>query len=333
MNVRFLLMTATSLLLLAGCRTDPHLQIYIDNMNAEKRLLEDTLYDLQFDYETQLEEVTRLRRELRQLKSDSDGPATRSERSTPPAPAGRSLFPEIPELKPPTVDPGRRTDGDRPGPPPPSDFDDDLLQPPRLELGEETDDLSTAPLPDDRTVTQLYIHPSITGGGLASDSEAEDGLRVIFEPRNADQQFVPLPGRVTVALLDPIDRSRVARWEFDEAQTRLALQRARTGRGIELDLPWRGKPPATSRGQLVVRYRPPGGALVEQSREIVIPPPGRLARWTPRADQRPLRIMDAGSGSAAPNPNALGDDTSSATPAPRGPEPRQAGVPSWSPHR
>ena len=41
-------------LLLGGCRNDPHTQLYIDNVNAEKRLLEDTLYDLQYDYECKI---------------------------------------------------------------------------------------------------------------------------------------------------------------------------------------------------------------------------------------------------------------------------------------
>ena len=52
MSVRFLLTSAIILTLLRRCRPNPHLQVYIDSMNAEKRLLEDTLYELQYDYET-----------------------------------------------------------------------------------------------------------------------------------------------------------------------------------------------------------------------------------------------------------------------------------------
>ncbi|MCU0457092.1 MAG: hypothetical protein MUE74_12385, partial [Bacteroidales bacterium] len=58
-------------LLLCGCRTDPHVQVYIDNINAEKRLLEDTLFDLQYDYESNLREMEKLRAELARLRPES----------------------------------------------------------------------------------------------------------------------------------------------------------------------------------------------------------------------------------------------------------------------
>ena len=54
MSVRLLLTAGLATLLLGGCRNDPHMQLYIDNVNAEKRLLEDTLYDLQYDYECKI---------------------------------------------------------------------------------------------------------------------------------------------------------------------------------------------------------------------------------------------------------------------------------------
>ena len=112
MSVRFLLTAGLATLLLGGCRNDPHMQVYIDNVNAEKRLLEDTLYDLQYDYECKIQEVEKLRSEVTQLKSGAttggtSRPATGSSRKsdTPSAP-GDKMFPDIPDLKPPTVEPG-----------------------------------------------------------------------------------------------------------------------------------------------------------------------------------------------------------------------------------
>ena len=66
MNVRLLLLPAIVVVLLTGCRKDPYMQVYIDNMNAEKRMLEDTLYDLQYDYDSKVAEVEKLRKELEQ---------------------------------------------------------------------------------------------------------------------------------------------------------------------------------------------------------------------------------------------------------------------------
>lgn len=340
MDVRFLLITASTVLLLAGCRTDPRLQVYIDNMNAEKRLLEDTLFELQHDYDTQLEEVQKLRRELKTLKEGETDSSTPSRGPSSRTPSQRDVFPEIPELKPPVVDPGRRT---QPKPAPkPRDLDDEDLQPPRLELGDESDEFSARPLPDDQQVTQLYIHPLVTGNPPADNARDAGGLRVVVEPRNAEQQYVALPGSVSVALLDPVDRSRIARWEFDRQQVELALQRARSGPGIELHLPWRSEPPASGRGLMVVRYRTSEGATVQQDREITIPPPGQLARWTPRADQRPLvRPVSTTDGSHASGPSSgeptgsAQERTASGSPSAdgSGSESRQARLPAWRPHR
>jgi len=49
MNVRisFVLMLLTGITL-AGCRRDPHLDIYLDSLNSEKRYLEDQVYELKY---------------------------------------------------------------------------------------------------------------------------------------------------------------------------------------------------------------------------------------------------------------------------------------------
>lgn len=107
MNVRLLLSAMLWVLLLSGCRRDPYTRIYIENMNAEKRLLEDTLYELQYDYETKVAEVERLRERLEELKSGGAGATetgNSNERSRGREP--RDLFPRIPDLKPPTVESG-----------------------------------------------------------------------------------------------------------------------------------------------------------------------------------------------------------------------------------
>ncbi|MHB8971498.1 MAG: hypothetical protein ACYC3X_08320 [Pirellulaceae bacterium] len=161
MSVRFLLTAGLVLLLLCGCRRDPHLQVYIENVNAEKRMLEDTLYDLQYDYESKLREVEKLQGELSRLKGNGTGssaPGTPAKVKSP-STSGGNLFPNIPDLKPPTVEPGTPADKTLPpdkepvkGPdkkPDPEKVEPkeglreldniDDLEPPKLELPEEQD--------------------------------------------------------------------------------------------------------------------------------------------------------------------------------------------------
>jgi hypothetical protein len=139
MSIRFLLTAGLTLLLLCGCRTDPHVQVYIDNINAEKRLLEDTLFDLQYDYESNLREMEKLRAELARLKPESASggsasPAPRSGRKpAPPAGVGGGLFPDV--LTPPVVEQGTPADVPPREPDAPADDDEFDLTPPKLDLG------------------------------------------------------------------------------------------------------------------------------------------------------------------------------------------------------
>jgi hypothetical protein len=146
MSMRLLLAAGLATLLLGGCRYDPHMQLYIDNVNAEKRLLEDTLWDLQYDYECKIQEVDKLRGELAQLKSGETTAGSR--RSETPSAPGERPFPGIPELEPPTVEPGvpePARDSQEPAPRKLDDLDD--LEPPTLDLGDEKRDLSAGPKP------------------------------------------------------------------------------------------------------------------------------------------------------------------------------------------
>ncbi|MCU0961220.1 MAG: hypothetical protein MUF48_14065 [Pirellulaceae bacterium] len=152
MSIRFLPTASLLLVLLSGCRTNPHTQVYLDNVNAEKRLLEDTLYDLQYDYECNLKELENLRAELTRVRrgdvsaspAPRDGAASRRKPS-PPSAAGGDIAPD--ELAPPVVEPGTPAppQSEPPQPPresqpprepqPPQEPDDLDMSPPKLELG------------------------------------------------------------------------------------------------------------------------------------------------------------------------------------------------------
>lgn len=344
MNVRLLLLPAVVLLLLTGCRKDPYMQVYIDNMNAEKRMLEDTLYDLQYDYEQKVAEVDQLRDELEAMQAGgssvlapgSDRSGSGGGESTP-----RDRFPEdynldLPDLD---IDQGTPSGPDEQDRTPPDD-----AGPPPLDLGED-ETFSALPVPLNQDITRLYLNAAHTGGLDQDEQPGDDGIVVVFQPRNDDDEFVPSAGRVSVVLLDPETRQRVARWEISKEETEMALQKARAARGIELSMPWNDTPPAKSRLHLFVRYWLADGQAIQADREITITPSGQLAaRWTPRTEQRsdpPQRLqMAEDGGRTAPltnDPDASGAPSrwnaarseSSAT----GPPARQAGLPRWRPYR
>ena len=330
------------------------MQVYIDNMNAEKRLLEDTMYDMQYDYDTKLAEVERLRKEVEDLREGGSGRSGPSGKSSTGGSAGsnsgapRDLFPDVPDLKPPTIDQGIRSD--QGGADDTKTIDGgaevDDLEPPKLDLGTE-DPLSAVPMPLDQQITSLHVNPAHTGGLKQDQKPGDDGIVVVFEPRNKEDDFVPLASRLSVVLLDPETSQRVARWEVTEEQTKVALQKARAGRGIELRMPWEGTPPTKSRLQLFVRYWLADGTAVQSDREITITPNGQLAaRWTPRTEQRPappnrLNVADKRdqasdtTGASPPSgtlqPQSDWEASDSQTVAP--PSAKQARLPEWRPFR
>lgn len=213
MSVRFLLTAGLTLSLLCGCHRDPRMQVYIENVNAEKRMLEDTLYDLQYDYETKLREVERLQAEVARLKGTGTGGSTTggAAKSKAPIAPGGDLFPNIPELKPPTVEAGtpdtqRSTPGNvkttpdkgttSPEPSPRELEDMDDLEPPKLELPEEEGTEPAAPA--------APVAPPPADPQVAPPSTPPPKLASRWTPRSGRRPDPP-PKRFHLA--DPLDAS------------------------------------------------------------------------------------------------------------------------------
>ena len=230
------------LMALAGCHRDPYAQLAIESKNNELRMLEDTLYDLQRDYELKCDEVNKLRKELGETGGGGSSilvpgtrlPGTRRE--------PRNLFPDPPALD---IDAGtpRSTPPDAATPPGndsstlPDEGDLDDLEPPKLDLG--NDSASSSAAPSGNQVTQLYLNTACTGGRQLDQQPGDDALAVVFEPRNESGQFVATAGPVSVVLLDPETCARLGHWEFDAQQMKLALQKARPGAASNCRCPGR----------------------------------------------------------------------------------------------
>lgn len=346
-SVRLLQVATVVLICLTGCRKDPHLQVYIDNMNAEKRLLEDTLYDLQYDYESKVAEVEQLRQKLESLETGGKSVLSSGDSSSDSTPdrsgRPREMFPDIPELQLPQIDEGTQREDSPQGAERSIDDlgDPDDLAPPKLDLGDGTP-VSSIPLPANQRVTQLFLNPTRTRGLQQDKRPGDDGIVVAFEPRNRDRQYVPKASRVSIVLLDPDSRQRVARWELTSDEIESALHKTPHVRGIQLALPWQETPPSESRLHLFVRYWLPDGQAVEADQVISIKPSDQIAaRWTPRTEQRPDRsksrfnVVDN-----EPAPPASGEQASesdsweaAAPPKPDRAPAKQAQRPEWRPYR
>jgi hypothetical protein len=261
-------------LAVTGCRRSPHMDAYLDMLNAEKRVLEDRLYELEYDYEQALEELEAVRA---QDGAEGESPQVDDDEPTEEPDA-------LPEIQlPPGFDEGA---DDAAG--------GTLLRSTstavdgrRIETGNrDSGHGSAADAVADKRVEYIYINPRLTKSEDFDSRPGDDGLTVMIEPRNKNGQFVPKPAPVAIVLLDPSKRdeaARYARWDFEEEVSRKVLRTGTLDRGFHFRVPWPETPPDGDRLHLFVRYTAEDGRKLEADREITVRLPQRAATsWSAR---------------------------------------------------
>jgi hypothetical protein len=267
-----------------GCRRDPYVDAYFDMLNSEKRILEDRLYEAEYNYEKALRELQACR--AKPAPSRSRDQRDEDDRRLPP-----SETPDLPEVE---FPPGfSRSDGR---------LTDERFRPvgtgvlPLAKYPSSRDGSNHPPTPDasspaqtlDQRVVAIHLNPRCTGGIDLDGMPGDDGLSVLIEPRNAQGQFVAQPAAVSIVLLDPLergDRARFARWDFDRSAAQRMMKTQGLDRGLHVRVPWPDVPPTTDRLHLFVRYTTDDHQTMESDREILIRSPDLVAdRWTPRAE-------------------------------------------------
>lgn len=309
--------TAVGILLLAigsaGCRSNPVDQAYVQTLHSEIRMLEDEIYAIESEYEKNLAllEACQGRQAVVTEGASVRGSSANPLRGMPSVlePSRSSREAIEPELLPPAIDGGEplssrpssngplsrpSSSGSRAGG---SNAQPPMLEAPNIDLGEldpsfgEIEQQSyqeAVDLPTEARVTHIVLNPRLTGGLDFNGAPGDDGLNVVIEPRNQDDDFVPLAGKVSLVLLDPReegDAARVARWDLppDEVQRRIKTDEA-TAPGIHLKLPWNALPPSHEDLLLFVRYETADGRQVEAQAALTVAASGKSStRWTPRS--------------------------------------------------
>ena len=268
----FITIGSLSLLLAAaGCRRDPALQVYIDQMNAEKRMLENRLNELQFELEAKERELERYRRRAGEKTSELD----RSDRSRP-----------VPQLELPAP---RRDRDEREEEPDVPDLD---LSPPMIEPGEKTGDQrrSSTSVASTRTsgqakgIVRLAIDRKRTGGVDRDALPGHDAMRVVLQTLDADGNYQPIPAPIELELLERGNGTSVAVWRFTKEEVELEMAHADAIEGLTLGVSLPKRPRATRQYRLIVRYLGPAGKIEADMPIELEPNAQRTSRWTPRRD-------------------------------------------------
>lgn len=195
------------------------------------------------------------------------------------------------------------------------------------------------PAGDSRHVAAVVLNRTLTGGISGEDGAGDQGLLVVVEPRDRAGRGIDAPADVSIAVLDPavLDTDgkamRVARWDFNAAETAAMFRSAGSSRAIHLTTTWPGDPPTHNKLHLFVRYVTADGRKLEVNQPIEVALQGdRTARWTPSSgDGRAERDAAAESRQRSETPAARVPGPAPHTATRSGDaQPRR---PIWSPER
>lgn len=292
---------ACLLVLLASCKSDVHHSL----LERELRLQEDQIYCLQDKLQTQcyqLDQLTdenvSLRRQLGIVDAGPGGAATPTARATTPS---QLPTPAAPLLVPPTVEvpsfsaDSPADDGPQFGAPtdpsskksissPKNNPPPGGLAPPTVEgvppLPQASDDRAarrvirqlsfTESVGSKRQLHHLVINRAKT---ICYDSDGDgysEGLRLVVEPRDADERLVKANGDLTVTVYKPPGSARqktvgspLAHWTVPAGEVINHFRSTSRARGLHFVLPWPTPPIECPQVQVVVRLTSFEGSQIE----------------------------------------------------------------------
>ncbi len=307
-----------------GCRRDAALHVYIDEINAEKRILENRLNDMQFELEAKERELQRYRRGGGTTETTPRGRAV--PRLELPAPRRRqrdeddSSMPDL-DLTPPMIDPGEKT-GDRGRPRNPS-------------ITPNTSPASSTLNQTGSPVVELAIDRERTTGVNLDELPGDDGLRVVLRTLDRSGRYQPATSAIDVELYERGNGRSLAAWQFTASEIEVAMSRAGTEHGITLEMRLPREPRTTRQFRLVVRYFRKSDTPVQTETMISLQPnTPKASRWTPRRSEASPRQAAASQPTSAAEPQPLKPDPPGTSPRPLNPQASgSTAQPSWRPYR
>lgn len=315
-------LTAAAVLSLcaSGCQNGRQSAVWFEQSNAEKRYLEDQLYEWQYEYEQLEEENRHLKEQLEDLQSRGGSSGSKGRNSNGSSGRGgsrsgtRNRDSEM-ELEAPEIDLGTPKKKSSTGPLPgekPLDRSSNAPDP-ELELvpatprGENRQDppggLGSTNYATEEPgnaaggeVDHIVINPFLTKGIDQDGKNGDDAIAIVIEPRDANGQFLPQSGPISVVLLDPRapgEQSRVGRWDFDAVEANQFLKDSRQGRGIHLKLNLADLQPKHAQLRLVARLQTIDGRKLEKWHDLRLNLSGVPAEtWSPRSERRQVSDTD-----------------------------------------
>jgi hypothetical protein len=116
-----------------------------------------------------------------------------------------------------------------------------------------------------------------------SNDNTDTVLKVIVQPRDQAENVVPVAGALTLVVLNPQLRTRVARWEFGASQTRQWIEATSRDAGLHVPLPGSGEWGERQDLDLFVRYVTADGRRLEAQCPLRFLEPAEPSRWSRRA--------------------------------------------------
>lgn len=234
-------------LVISGC----HGGVETDILERELRLQEDHVYQLK----DCLAHYRQLLTECQADKVKTDTQSTGKHREDPrphlaPESDGPSELDSDLEIEPPVIEPGIPAEPEPLDTPQTSPEFSRLIRPPSDEFSATT------------SIDQITFNPDLTGIWNHDGRDGSGGIIAVIEPTRHDGQVVPIPGQLSLMILDPNksgSSAHIARWDFDEKQTSQRWRNSPTVPGLYVDLPWPDGSPTADPCVLWARFNSSNG--------------------------------------------------------------------------
>ena len=311
--------SCAALLIGAGCRSDAHSDVYLNEMAAEIRVLEDQLYHADYENKVLREKLertaspntaavkppsTKLGTPVEKIPSKVSPGSELPPLNPPPAKIAPKFPPKADATKQPNASGGNAVDGNSPGarlaplrPKSPTDVTPGNLEPPAIDFGtpqapksilppSDTSDKIKLPESAQRLldepagpIQEIRLDPSMTRSFLEN---GEAGLTVVFVALDADGRRGIPTGDVEIALIDPIlqtSEGRLGRWTIPAVEVQHNVSADRV---IRLKVYWDQEGPKAQQARLFVRLRNDVGEQAMSNQLVKLNGTGASADWAPR---------------------------------------------------